>query len=68
MDKQEKITILNNRELKDIIHYLNAYKATIDKVFNETKKKKPFQNTLLTVLAGESSDVAKLNKKLEKEL
>lgn len=65
---QEQIITIEKKDLKDTIHFLKAYQATIDKVFNETKKQKPYQNTLLSVLAQESVDVNKLIKKLERNL
>lgn len=67
MKNQENITIIDNREKKDIIHFLKAYKATIDKVYNETKKHKPFQSALLSALASESVDVNKLILNLERK-
>lgn len=67
MENQEEIIIIDKKELKDIIHNLKAYVAILEKVYKETKKKKPFQNVLLSQLVDGMNDVNKLIKKLERK-
>ena len=60
MENQEQIIYITNREQKDIIDILDAYKKTLEAGYKQVKKKKTFQSVILSQLVDEIQRTGKL--------
>lgn len=60
MENQEQIIIISNRECKDILDILEAYKKTLEAGYKQVKRKKPFQSVILAQLVEEIQRTGKL--------